>query len=67
MFHAKLREIRLRQEQRMQAERQALALAELRYGDGVSSSLDVLDAQRQLYVAETDLSVALPDQMVSVV
>ncbi len=67
VFHAKVREIRLQREQRVQAERQALTLAELRYTNGVSSYLDVLDAQRQLYVAETDLSAALRDQLVSVV
>ena len=67
VFHTKVREIRLRREQGVQAERQALTLAELRYTNGVSSYLEVLDAQRQLYVAETEFSAALRGQAVSVV
>ncbi len=67
IFHGKAREIRVEDERRVSAARQALALANLRYGNGISSYLDVLDAQRQLLSAETDLAQVTRDQLVSVV
>lgn len=67
VFQTTTRDIRLRQEERMHTLRQALTLAELRYDHGVSSPLEILDAQRQLDPAEADLNPALRDQPVSVV
>jgi len=67
IFHGKAREIRLERERRVQAARQALTLANLRYANGVSSYLDVLDTQRQLFSAETDLALITRDQLVAVV
>ena len=49
------------------ASRQYLELASLQYDNGVVSYLDVLDAQRQLFGAELDLSTATRDQLLSVV
>jgi outer membrane protein, multidrug efflux system len=42
------------QEQRVVAAREARRLAELRYRSGVISYIEVLDAQRQLFAAETE-------------
>jgi len=36
--------------------RESLRLAELRYREGISTFLDVLDAQRALYLEELELS-----------
>ncbi len=43
------------QEKRVKAAREALRLAELRYRSGIISYIEVLDAQRQLFAAETEL------------
>jgi multidrug efflux system outer membrane protein len=67
IFHSKAREVRIERERRVSAARQALALADLRYANGISSYLDVLDAQRQLFSAETDLAQITRDQLISVV
>ncbi len=67
VFHRKAREIRIAREQRVRAARGALALANLRYGNGVSSYLDVLDAERQLFSAETELTETTRDQLIAVV
>jgi NodT family efflux transporter outer membrane factor (OMF) lipoprotein len=50
-----------------EALRRALALAELRYGAGVASYLDVLDAQRSLFAAELAMSQAQLQQLTSAV
>jgi multidrug efflux system outer membrane protein len=42
------------QEKRVMAAREALRLADLRYRSGTISYLEVLDAQRQLFAAETE-------------
>ncbi len=55
------------EEQRVVAERQVLALAELRYRGGVADYLEVLDAQRSLFDAEIDASQTVRDQLVSLV
>ena len=47
--------------------RRALDLAEMRYQNGISSYLDVLDAQRSLFTAELALSAAERDQLVAAV
>jgi multidrug efflux system outer membrane protein len=44
-----------RQTARVVAQREALRLADKRFGAGVASFLEVLDAQRQLLSAETDV------------
>jgi outer membrane protein TolC len=43
-----------RQGERVVAQREALRLADKRFGAGVVSFMEVLDAQRQLLAAETD-------------
>jgi len=52
---------------RVDAENKVLELADLRYRGGVSSYLEVLDAQRSLFSAELDESSALRGQLVSLV
>jgi len=47
--HHKAREVRVQQEKRLVAAKEALRLAQLRYDQGYSDYLDVLDAQRQLF------------------
>lgn len=42
------------QENRVNAAREALRLAELRYRSGIISYIEVLDAQRQIFAAETE-------------
>jgi multidrug efflux system outer membrane protein len=42
------------QERRVASAREALRLSELRYRSGVVSFIEVLDAQRQLFAAETE-------------
>src|SRR6267378_924652 len=56
VFHRKVREIRTERERRVGATRRALALVTLRYERGLSTQLEVLDAQRQLFSAELDLA-----------
>lgn len=67
VFHQKAREIRLQRERQVQAAEQALALANLRYTNGVSSYLDVLDTERQLFSAEINLATITRDQLNAVV
>jgi multidrug efflux system outer membrane protein len=67
VFHRKARDIRTVREQRVRAAQQALGLANLRYTNGVSSYLDVLDAERQLFSAETELTQTTRDQLLAVV
>src|SRR6266850_1748485 len=55
------------QERQVIALRRALELATMRYQNGVSSYLDVLDAQRGLFGAELALTQAERDQLVSAV
>src|SRR6266702_3873418 len=55
------------QERQVVALRRALELADMRYQNGVSSYLDVLDAQRGLFTAELALTGAGRDQLVAVV
>jgi multidrug efflux system outer membrane protein len=50
-----------------EALRHALELAELRYGSGIASYLDVLDAQRALFAAEMGLSQARLQQVTAAV
>ena len=54
-------------ERQAMALRRALELATMRYQNGVSSYLDVLDAQRSLFSAELALTQAERDQLVDAV
>jgi multidrug efflux system outer membrane protein len=67
VFHQKARQIRLQRERQVEAAQQALALANLRYTNGVSSYLDVLDTERQLFSAEINLASITRDQLNAVV
>ena len=67
VFHRKVREIRTERERRVAATRRALSLATLRYERGLSTQIDVLDAQRQLFSAELDLASTTRDQLTAVV
>ena len=67
VFHQKARAIRLQREKQVQAAEHALALANLRYTNGVSSYLDVLDTERQLFSAEINLATITRDQLNAVV
>ena len=67
VFHQKARQIRLERERQVEAAQQALALANLRYTNGVSSYLDVLDTERQLFSAEINLASITRDQLNAVV
>jgi len=55
------------QQRQVVALRRALELANMRYQNGVSSYLDVLDAQRGLFGAELSLTQAERDQLVAAV
>jgi len=55
------------QQRQVVALRRALELADMRYQNGVSSYLDVLDAQRGLFSAELALTQAERDQLVAAV
>src|SRR5205823_583048 len=50
--HRKAREALLEQEAAVRASREALSIAEFRYTSGLTSYLNVLDAQRTLLAAE---------------
>lgn len=63
----KLREYREQQELLVKALADASEVATLRYEGGVSSFLDVLDTDRQLFDAERDLVTAKRDESVAVV
>lgn len=67
VFHQKVRDIRAEEAARVDATRQALYLADLRYNRGLSTYLDVLDQQRQLFRAELDLASTTRDQLTAVV
>src|SRR3989441_9971111 len=63
VFRAKASDIRTQQQARVQAAQRALDIANLRYTNGLGTYLDVLDAQRQLFAAEIDLTGTTPDQL----
>jgi multidrug efflux system outer membrane protein len=63
----KLRFVRIEQETQVKATTEAARLALLRYEGGVSSYLEVLDAQRQQYDAELSLARTRRDELASVV
>ena len=49
------------------ATRRALSLVTLRYERGLSTQLEVLDAQRQLFSAELELASTTRDQFAAVI
>jgi outer membrane protein, multidrug efflux system len=55
------------QRARVVAEREVMRLAELAYGGGVTSYLEVLDAQRSLFSAELDEIQSMNDQISALV
>jgi outer membrane protein, multidrug efflux system len=63
---AKLREQLEAESQRATALRQALMLARLRYGNGMTSQLEVLDAERNLLAAEQNRIDALRAQRAAI-
>jgi outer membrane protein, multidrug efflux system len=65
--HRQLRGIRADRERRVTALGQAVVLANLRYERGLATYLDVLDAQRQLFQAELELTSTTRDQLTAVV
>jgi outer membrane protein, multidrug efflux system len=67
VFHRKVQNIRGERERRVAAARRTVALATLRYENGLSGYLDLLDAQRQLFSAEVDLASTIRDQLTAVV
>ena len=67
VFQRKAAEIRLERQARVAAAERAVEIANLRYSNGLSSYLDVLDAQRQLFIAELELVASTRDQLTALV
>lgn len=65
--HRKALEIRVEQEALVASTQRTLSLAERRYVEGLATYLDVLDAQRQLFGAEIELTQTRRNQLVAVV
>jgi len=65
--HRKARETLAEQSVAVRASREALSVAESRYTSGLTTYLDVLDAQRTLLAAEVEESRVLLSQLVSIV
>ena len=65
--HQRTREFTLRQEQTTQARREAAELANVRYEGGVTSYLEVLYSEQELFNAELRLAQAMGNQLLSVV
>lgn len=63
----KLRDVRAARETQVKASTEASKLAFARYQGGVSTYLEVLDAQRSLFDAQLTLANALRDELASVV
>jgi len=61
------REFRSRQEERTQANREATQLANIRYDGGVTSYLEVLYNEQELFTAELNLAQAQLNELLSVV
>lgn len=61
------REFTVRQEQSTQARREAAELANIRYDGGVTSYLEVLYSEQELFTAELELAQALGNELLSVV
>jgi multidrug efflux system outer membrane protein len=65
--HRKRREFRTEQEQLVEALREAARLANTRYQGGVTSYLEVLDSERQLFDSELALAQSQRDELLAVV
>jgi multidrug efflux system outer membrane protein len=65
--HRKRREFREQQERLVESLRDAARLANIRYQGGVTSYLEVLDTERQLFDAELLLAQAQRDELLAVV
>ena len=65
--YQRTREFRERQEQRTQANREATELANVRYDGGVTSYLEVLYNEQELFTAELNLAQARLNELLSVV
>jgi outer membrane protein, multidrug efflux system len=65
--HRKRQEFRIQQEALVMSLRDAARLADVRYRGGVSSYLEVLDTERQLFDAELGLAQAQRDELLAVV
>jgi outer membrane protein, multidrug efflux system len=65
--HRKRGEFRAQQELLVGALRDAARLADIRYRGGVSSYLEVLDTERQLFEAELGLAQAQRDELLAVI
>jgi multidrug efflux system outer membrane protein len=61
----KVRERMVQQQVQVAAAREALRLSDLRYRGGVADYLEVLDAQRVLFAAETDLARSRQNELVA--
>jgi multidrug efflux system outer membrane protein len=65
--YQRTREFRARQEELTQANREATDLANIRYDGGVTSYLEVLYNEQQLFIAELNLAQARLNELLSVV
>ncbi len=65
--HRKLREVRVQRELLVATLRDRVRLAYLRYNGGVSTLLEPLDADRNLFDAELSLAQARRDELLTVV
>jgi len=65
--YQRTREFTVYQEQNTQARRDAAELANVRYDGGVTSYLEVLYSEQELFTAELQLARALGDELLSVV
>ena len=65
--YQRTREFRERQEERTQANREATELANVRYDGGVTSYLEVLYNEQELFTAELNLAQARLNELLSVV
>jgi multidrug efflux system outer membrane protein len=65
--HRKRREARREQENLVKVLRNASGLSNIRYDGGVTSYLEVLDTERQLFEAELDLARSQRDELLAVV
>jgi multidrug efflux system outer membrane protein len=63
----KLALVRAEQERAVEALREALAIARVRYEGGLATYLEVLDAQQQLFPAENDLARTQRDEILTLV
>jgi multidrug efflux system outer membrane protein len=65
--YRRTREFTVRQEASTEARRQAAELANIRYDGGVTSYLEVLYSEQELFTSELQLAQALGNELLSVV